>query len=112
MADLHEVLSSTGTEPVSLSITSKPNKLLAAKLNKILSSAGNDDLRVKAALTALSDIHGLDDLELKRNLRGTIEKKEIEANKKFLEGFSKVIEVSANLARSPFVLRFSKVKML
>ncbi|KAI7850539.1 oligomeric Golgi complex subunit 6-like protein [Circinella umbellata] len=74
-----------------LSISNKPNKLLATKLNKVLGSSVSDDARIKAALTALSDIPGLDETDLRRNLRGTIEKKEIEANKKFLEGFSRVV---------------------
>ena len=76
-----------------LSISNKPNKLLATKLNKVLGSSVSDDARIKAALTALSDIPGLDETDLRRNLRGTIEKKEIEANKNFLEGFSRVVEV-------------------
>ncbi|KAI9244465.1 oligomeric Golgi complex subunit 6-like protein [Phascolomyces articulosus] len=75
-----------------LSISNKPNKLLATKLNKVLGSSVSDDARIKAALTALSDIPGLDETDLRRNLRGTIEKKEIAANKKFLEGFSRVVE--------------------
>ncbi|KAI9260785.1 oligomeric Golgi complex subunit 6 [Sporodiniella umbellata] len=78
-------------EPPTLSISNKPNKSLALKLNKILNSSAADDARVKAALSSLSDISALDDSNLKRNLRGTIEKKEIETNKNFLQAFEKVI---------------------
>ncbi|KAI9484688.1 oligomeric Golgi complex subunit 6-like protein [Zychaea mexicana] len=82
----------TLTEPAQLSTSNKPNKLLATKLNKVLGSSVSDDARIKAALSALSDIPDLDETDLRRNLRGTIEKKEIEANKKFLEGFSRVVD--------------------
>ncbi|CAO3609204.1 unnamed protein product [Cunninghamella echinulata] len=72
--------------------TSKPNKLVAAKLQKVLNTSINDDTRVKDALASLSDIPGLDETELRRNLRGTIEKKEIQTNQKFLDAFSVVIK--------------------
>ncbi|KAG1473576.1 hypothetical protein G6F56_000879 [Rhizopus delemar] len=78
-------------EPPTLSISNKPNKSLASKLNKILNSSAADDARVKTALSSLSDISGLDEANLRRNLRGTIEKKEIETNKKFLHAFEKVV---------------------
>ncbi|CEI96861.1 hypothetical protein RMCBS344292_11010 [Rhizopus microsporus] len=74
-----------------LSISNKPNKSIASKLNKILNSSTIDDTRTKLALTSLSDIPGLDEASLRRNLRGTIEKKEVETNKKFLEAFGKVV---------------------
>lgn len=80
-------------EPPTLSISNKPNKSLASKLNKILNSSAADDARVKTALSSLSDISGLDEANLRRNLRGTIEKKEIETNKKFLHAFEKVVLV-------------------
>lgn len=76
-----------------LSISNKPNKSIASKLNKILNSSTIDDTRTKLALTSLSDIPGLDEASLRRNLRGTIEKKEVETNKKFLEAFGKVVMV-------------------
>ncbi|KAI8150320.1 oligomeric Golgi complex subunit 6 [Fennellomyces sp. T-0311] len=87
-----EQSTTTLPEATQLSISNKPNKLLATKLNKVLGSSVSDDARIKAALTALSDIPGLDETDLRRNLRGTIEKKEIEANKKFLDGFSRVVD--------------------
>lgn len=80
-----------------VSITNKPNKSLALKLNKILGASASEDAQVKAALTSLAEISDLDQVDLRRNLRGSIEKKEIEANKRFLEGFSHVIEVCLNI---------------
>ncbi|CAO3620075.1 unnamed protein product [Mucor hiemalis] len=79
-------------ESPTLSISNKPNKLLALKLNKVLNSSASEDARVKAALTSLSNIPDLDEDNLRRNLRGTIEKKEVETNKKFLAAFGKVVE--------------------
>ncbi|KAI9319355.1 oligomeric Golgi complex subunit 6 [Dichotomocladium elegans] len=90
MTDLEAALTTEGQQQ--LSITNKPNKLLASKLNKILGASASDDVKIKTALTSLSNIPGLDETELRRNLRGTIEKKEIEANKKFLEAFGRVVE--------------------
>jgi hypothetical protein len=81
-------------EAPTLSISNKPNKSLASKLSKILNSSAADDARVKIALTSLSDISGLDEANLRRNLRGTIEKKEVETNKKFLNAFEKVVLVN------------------
>ncbi|KAI9268424.1 oligomeric Golgi complex subunit 6 [Helicostylum pulchrum] len=76
----------------SLSISNKPNKPLASKLGKVLNSSASEDARIKAALTSLSNIPDLDESNLRRNLRGTIEKKEIETNKKFLSAFEKVVK--------------------
>ncbi|KAI8073094.1 oligomeric Golgi complex subunit 6-like protein [Gongronella butleri] len=70
----------------------KPNKVVAAKLQKIVHASMADDSRVKAALTALSDVPDLNEAELRRNLRGTIEKKEIEINQKFLDAFSLIVK--------------------
>ncbi|ORE01924.1 oligomeric complex COG6 [Rhizopus microsporus var. microsporus] len=81
----------TAEDGPTLSISNKPNKSIASKLNKILNSSTVDDTRTKLALTSLSDIPGLDEASLRRNLRGTIEKKEVETNKKFLETFGKVV---------------------
>ncbi|KAG1561475.1 hypothetical protein G6F47_001606 [Rhizopus delemar] len=78
-------------EAPTLSISNKPNKSLASKLSKILNSSAADDARVKIALTSLSDISGLDEANLRRNLRGTIERKEVETNKKFINAFEKVV---------------------
>lgn len=77
----------------SLSISNKPNKPLALKLNKILNSSASEDAKIKAALTSLSNIPDLEESSLRKNLRGTIEKKEIETNKKFLSAFEKVVKV-------------------
>ncbi|KAF7730169.1 Golgi transport complex subunit 6 [Apophysomyces ossiformis] len=74
------------------SISNKPNKSLVAKLNKVLNSSVSEVTRIKTALTALSDIPDLDETELRRNLRGSIEKREIEANLKFLEAYGKVVK--------------------
>ncbi|KAI7873950.1 oligomeric Golgi complex subunit 6 [Mucor mucedo] len=76
----------------SLSISNKPNKPLASKLSKVLNSSASEDAKIKAALTSLSNIPDLDESNLRRNLRGTIEKKEIETNKKFLSAFKKVVK--------------------
>ncbi|ORZ02308.1 oligomeric Golgi complex subunit 6 [Syncephalastrum racemosum] len=93
MADLDTARSSlSSAEPPALTLSNKPNKLLSAKLNKVLGSSSADDGRIKAALTALSDIRDLDEADLRRNLRGTIEKKEIEANKQFIQALSNVVE--------------------
>ncbi|KAG0163844.1 Golgi transport complex subunit 6 [Apophysomyces sp. BC1034] len=73
------------------SISNKPNKSLVAKLNKVLNSSVSEVTRIKTALTALSDIPDLDEVDLRRNLRGSIEKREIETNMKFLEAFGKVV---------------------
>ncbi|KAL9542008.1 hypothetical protein MBANPS3_008824 [Mucor bainieri] len=80
------------TDSPSLSISNKPNKPLAHKLSKVLNSSASEDARIKAALTALSNIPDLDETHLGRNLRGTIEKKEIETNRKFLFAFDKVVK--------------------
>lgn len=95
MADLDTARSSLSpsAEPPSLTLSNKPNKLLSAKLNKVLGSSSADDGRIKAALTALSDIRDLDEADLRRNLRGTIEKKEIEANKQFVQALGNVVQV-------------------
>ena len=77
----------------SLSISNKPNKPLAHKLSKVLNSSAAEDAKIKAALTSLSNIPDLDETHLGRNLRGTIEKKEIETNRKFLFAFEKVVKV-------------------
>ncbi|KAI8350172.1 oligomeric Golgi complex subunit 6 [Blakeslea trispora] len=74
------------------SFNSKPNKPLATKLNKVLNSSTSEDAKIKAALTALSNISDLDENNLRRDLQGTIEKKEIETNKKFLGAFEKVVQ--------------------
>jgi hypothetical protein len=74
-------------------ISNKPNKLLATKLNKVLNSSASEDAKIKAALSSLSDIPDLDEQHLRRNLRGTIEKKQIATNKKFLDAFEKVVKV-------------------
>ncbi|KAI8083491.1 oligomeric Golgi complex subunit 6-like protein [Thamnidium elegans] len=86
-----KTLSLTPDSP-SLSISNKPNKPLASKLGKVLNSSASEDARIKAALTSLSNIPDLDESNLRRNLRGTIEKKEIETNKKFLFAFEKVVK--------------------
>ncbi|GAN04653.1 conserved oligomeric Golgi complex subunit 6-like [Mucor ambiguus] len=80
------------TDSPSLSISNKPNKPLAQKLSKVLNSSASEDARIKAALSSLSNIPGLDETNLGRNLRGTIEKKEIETNRKFLFAFEKVVK--------------------
>lgn len=80
----------------SLSISNKPNKPLAHKLGRVLNSSASEDARIKAALSALSHIPDLDETHLGRNLRGTIEKKEIETNRKFLLAFGKVVKVSCS----------------
>lgn len=90
-----KTLSLTPDSP-SLSISNKPNKPLASKLGKVLNSSASEDARIKAALTSLSNIPDLDESNLRRNLRGTIEKKEIETNKKFLSAFEKVVKVNIN----------------
>ena len=77
----------------SLSISNKPNKSLATKLSKVLYSSASEDARIKAALTSLSSIPDLDENNLRRNLRGTIEKKQVETNKSFLAAFGKVVDV-------------------
>ncbi|KAI9359441.1 oligomeric Golgi complex subunit 6 [Pilaira anomala] len=88
-----ETKSSTSTpDSPSLSISNKPNKPLASKLGKVLNSSASEDARIKAALTSLSSIPDLDESNLRKNLRGTIEKKEIETNKKFLSAFAKVVK--------------------
>ncbi|KAI8376403.1 oligomeric Golgi complex subunit 6 [Radiomyces spectabilis] len=79
-------------EPLPVFISNKPNKPLAAKLNKVLGSSVSDDARTKAAVTALSAISGLDKVDLQRNLRGTIERKEIIANRKFLDALEMVVK--------------------
>lgn len=92
-----ETKSSTSTpDSPSLSISNKPNKPLASKLGKVLNSSASEDARIKAALTSLSSIPDLDESNLRKNLRGTIEKKEIETNKKFLSAFAKVVKVKKN----------------
>ncbi|OBZ81995.1 Conserved oligomeric Golgi complex subunit 6 [Choanephora cucurbitarum] len=73
------------------SFNSKPNKPLAAKLSRVLNSSTSEDAKIKAALTALSDISDLDEVSLRRNLQGTIERKEIKTNKRFLGAFEKVV---------------------
>ncbi|KAI8092737.1 oligomeric Golgi complex subunit 6 [Halteromyces radiatus] len=73
-------------------VSNKPNKLVAAKLHKVLNASIADDTRIKSALSALSDIPDLDETELRRNLRGTIEKKEIATNQKFMDAFSVVVK--------------------
>ncbi|RCI04693.1 Golgi transport complex subunit 6, partial [Rhizopus stolonifer] len=78
----------------SSSLTKKPKNPLANKLNKVLNSSASEDATVKAALTALSNIPDLDETSLRRNLRVTIEKKEIETNKKFLNAFKSVVVVN------------------
>ncbi|KAI8337720.1 oligomeric Golgi complex subunit 6-like protein [Chlamydoabsidia padenii] len=78
-------------------VSNKPNKLVAAKLHKVLNSSISNDTRIKAALTSLSDIPDLDETDLRRNLRGTIEKKEIATNKKFMDAFSVVVKQLENL---------------
>lgn len=90
MTDLETTLAVDGQQQ--LSISNKPNKLLASKLNKVLGSSASDD-KVKTALTSLSAIADLDETDLRRNLRGTIEKKEIQVNKKFIEGLGRLVEV-------------------
>lgn len=90
MTDLETTLAVDGQQQ--LSISNKPNKLLASKLNKVLGSSASDD-KVKTALTSLSAIADLDEADLRRNLRGTIEKKEIQVNKKFIEGLGRLVEV-------------------
>lgn len=82
------------TDSPSLSVSNKPNKPLASKLSKVLNSSASEDARIKAALTSLSNIPDLDETNLRRNLRGTIEKKEIETNRKFLFAFEKVVKVN------------------
>ncbi|ORX43080.1 oligomeric complex COG6 [Hesseltinella vesiculosa] len=72
-------------------VSNKPNKVVAAKLQKVLHASMADDTRIKDALTALSDIPDLNQADLRRNLRGTIEKKEIQVNQKFLDAFSLVV---------------------
>ncbi|KAJ8658658.1 hypothetical protein O0I10_005698 [Lichtheimia ornata] len=89
MTDLETTLAVDGQQQ--LSISNKPNKLLASKLNKVLGSSASDD-KVKTALTSLSAIADLDETDLRRNLRGTIEKKEIQVNKKFIEGLGRLVE--------------------
>ncbi|KAI9020905.1 oligomeric Golgi complex subunit 6-like protein [Phycomyces nitens] len=74
-----------------LSFANKPNKPLASKLTKVLNGSVADDARIKTALTALSDIPNVDQADLRSNLRGTIEKKEIEINRQFLDAFSSVV---------------------
>lgn len=93
MEQLRAPSTSTADSP-SLSISNKPNKPLASKLSKVLNSSASEDARIKAALTSLSNIPDLDEISLRRNLRGTIEKKEIETNRKFLLAFEKVVQVS------------------
>jgi hypothetical protein len=83
--------------PPSLSISNKPNKSLALKLSKVLNSSASDDARIKAALTSLSNIPQLDESNLRKDLRGTIERKEIETNKKFLSAFEKVVKVKTGV---------------
>jgi hypothetical protein len=73
--------------------SNKPNKLVAAKLHKVLNSSISNDTRIKAALTSLSDIPDLDETDLRQNLRGTIEKKEIATNERFMDAFSVVVKV-------------------
>lgn len=90
MTDLETTLAVDGQQQ--LSISNKPNKLLASKLNKVLGSSASDD-KVKTALTSLSAIADLDEADLRRNLRGTIEKKEIQVNKKFIQGLGRLVEV-------------------
>lgn len=97
-----KTLSLTPDSP-SLSISNKPNKPLASKLGKVLNSSASEDARIKAALTSLSNIPDLDESNLRRNLRGTIEKKEIETNKKFLSAFEKVVKVNINRKKNPCV---------
>ncbi|KAL0095544.1 oligomeric Golgi complex subunit 6 [Phycomyces blakesleeanus] len=74
-----------------LSFANKPNKPLASKLTKVLNGSVADDARIKTALMALSDIPNVDQADLRSNLRGTIEKREIETNRQFLDAFSSVV---------------------
>lgn len=82
-----------GVDSPSLSISNKPNKPLASKLNKVLNTSASEDAKIKVALTSLSSISDLDEVNLSRNLRGTIEKKGIQVNKKFLSAFKNVVQV-------------------
>ncbi|KAI7868480.1 oligomeric Golgi complex subunit 6 [Spinellus fusiger] len=75
-----------------LSFNNKPNKLLSAKLNKVLNTSVADDTRIKSALSALSDIQHVDQADIRHNLRGTIERKDIEANRLFLDALKRVME--------------------
>ena len=100
MTDLETTLAADGQQQ--LSISNKPNKLLASKLNKVLGSSASDD-KVKTALTSLSAIADLDETDLRRNLRGTIEKKEIQVNKKFIEGLGRLVEVNKRCSKEGMI---------
>ncbi|KAI8979432.1 oligomeric Golgi complex subunit 6 [Mycotypha africana] len=84
--------STTPESPPSLSISNKPNKLLAAKLSKILYLSASEDTKIKSALTSLSNIPDLDETSLRHNLRGTLETKEVNTNRRFLCAFENVIK--------------------
>ncbi|RUS17455.1 oligomeric Golgi complex subunit 6 [Endogone sp. FLAS-F59071] len=78
-------------EEPELNLTPSTNNPLSVKLNKILSSS-LDDQRTKHALEALSDFYHTNTPDARRNLRGDIERRAMENNRRFLEAFGKVNE--------------------
>lgn len=90
-------------EPV-LNLIPSTNNPLSVKLNKILSSS-LDDQRTKHALEALSDFYHANTPDARRNLRGDIERRAMENNRRFLEAFGKVNEVSSSSSNSLSTLR-------
>lgn len=72
---------------------------ISQKVSKILLNP-IDDVKTKIALEALSEFYSNNNnnsLIIRRNLRGNIEQKAIEANRNFLEIFGKITEVNKDV---------------
>jgi len=83
---------------------SAENNQLALKVSKLLTNPV-EDVKTKAALEALSEVYQDNTETARRNLRGNIEKRSIDMNKKLLQVFEKVTEVCVPLKCFKILLR-------